>query len=165
MSKNNISLKNTSEIEVKCRYVRMTLDNAIHYDDALLEVPVLKGLRKEYDEALVDPSYYVSSVERAKEAKKSSGEINKACYDYPDGKVVGDSEKLARVRKPGLDIVELSEMADEAYKESQESLYLDVENAKKRESKRRQDTDTYLQGQIKNVVNGSVNTSEKTSNN
>lgn len=143
--------------DVNKRYVRMTLDNAIHYDDALLEVPVLQGLREKYDEPLVDSSYYVSSIERAKEAKKSSGEINKACYDYPDGKVVGDSEKIASIRRPGLDITELSEMADDAFKESQESLLGDIEKAKIQKAKMRSEADAQLESQIKGVVHNAFN--------
>ena len=109
------------------RYVRATLNNAIHYDDCIAEVEVLAECRKSWDKPLVDESYYISSVDRAKQTKLSQGSPDVSCYDYPDGKVTFDGEELARIRRPGLDIAEISQIVKDTAEESNKNLASDVE--------------------------------------
>ena len=112
------------------RYVRATLNNAIHYDDCVAEVEVLSECRKSWDKPLVDESYYISSVDRAKQTKLSQGSPDVSCYDYPDGKITFDGEELAKIRRPGLDIAEISQIVKDTAEESNKNLANDVEKFK-----------------------------------
>ncbi len=145
------------------RYVRLSLDNACHYDDCMGEVEVLAEVRSDFDEPLVDESYYVSSVDRAKQTKLSQGSPDVSCYDFPDGKPSGDLGGIARLHRPDLDIVEVSEIVKQTYEVAQESLAKDVENAKAKEVIRKKASDAMLSAQMDAITNKVVNTVQKTS--
>lgn len=147
------------------RYVRLSLDNAVHYDDCLGEVEVLAEVRDAFDEPLVDESYFVSSVDRAKQTKLSQGSPDVSCYDFPDGKPSGDIDGLAKLHRPDLDIVEVSEIVKESYEKASESLAKDIENAKANEIARKQASDAMMSAQIDVITNKVVNTVQKSSNN
>lgn len=147
------------------RYVRLVLDNAVHYDDCLGEVKVLSEVRDTFDEPLVDESYYISSVDRAKQTKLSQGSPDVSCYDFPDGKPSGDLDGLAKLHRPDLDIVDVSEIVKESYEKANESLAKDVENAKANELARKQASDAMLSAQMDAITNKVVSTVQKFSNN
>lgn len=145
------------------RYVRLVLNNAIAYEDCCGEVEVLDGMRKEFDTPLVDESYYISSVDRAKQTKLSQGSPDVSCYDYPDGKIIFDGEKLAKIRRPGLDIAEVSEIVKDTFKETQENFANDIRKAKENEIAQRKAADSALSAQMDAITNKVVNTVQKTS--
>lgn len=145
------------------RYVRASLDNVIHYEDCAVEVEVLAGVRKDFDAPLVDESYYISSVDRAKQTKLSQGSPDVSCYDYPDGIVTFDGEELARIRRPGLDISEISEIVDKTFKESQENLAKDVREIQRKEVERKKMADNALSAQMDAITSKVVNTVQKSS--
>lgn len=147
------------------RYVRLVLDNAVHYDDCCGEVEVLSEIREKFDNPLVDESYYISSVDRAKQTKLSQGSPDVSCYDFPDGKPSGDIDGLAKLHRPDLDIVEVSEIVKESYEKASESLAKDIENAKANEIARKQASDAMLSAQMDAITNKVVNTVRKSSNN
>lgn len=147
------------------RYVRLVLDNAVHYDDCVGEVEVLSEVRDTFDNPLVDESYYISSVDRAKQTKLSQGSPDVSCYDFPDGKPIGDVDGLAKLHRPDLDIVDVSEIVKESYEKVRESLSKDIENAKAKELARKQATDVMLSAQMDAITNKVVSTVQKSSNN
>lgn len=147
------------------RYVRLVLDNAVHYDDCVGEVEVLAEVRNAFDNPLVDESYYISSVDRAKQTKLSQGSPDVSCYDFPDGKPSGDVDGLAKLHRPDLDIVEVSEIVKESYEKARDSLSKDVENAKAKELARKQASDAMLSAQMDAITNKVVSTVQKSSNN
>lgn len=147
------------------RYVRLVLDNAVHYDDCVGEVEVLAEVRDTFDGPLVDESYYISSVDRAKQTKLSQGSPDVSCYDFPDGKPSGDLDGLAKLHRPDLDIVEVSEIVKESYEKASESLSKDIENAKAKEFARKQASDAMLSAQMDAITNKVVSTVQKSSNN
>lgn len=116
-------LKNAKSV----RYVRLLADNAIHYDDCLGEIEVLKGVREKYDTPLVDESYYVSSTDRARQIKSASGAVDKSAYDFPDGIISFNAEKVAEIRRPGLDISEVSKLVKDSANDVDRNLRNDVE--------------------------------------
>lgn len=146
------------------RYVRLVLDNAVHYDDCVGEVEVLAEVRDTFDNPLVDESYYISSVDRAKQVKLSQGSPDVSCYDFPNGKPSGDVDGLARLHRPDLDIVEVSEIVKESYAKAKESLSNDIENAKAKELARKQASDAMLSAQMDAITNKVINTVQKSSN-
>lgn len=147
------------------RYVRLVLDNAVHYDDCVGEVEVLSEVRNTFDDPLVDESYFISSVDRAKQIKLSQGSPDVSCYDFPDGKPSGDVDELAKLHRPDLDIVEVSEIVKESYEKANESLVKDIENAKAKELARKQASDAILSAQMDAMTNKVVSTIQKSSNN
>lgn len=147
------------------RYVRLVLDNAVHYDDCVGEVEVLAEVRDTFDNPLVDESYYISSVDRAKQTKLSQGSPDVSCYDFPDGKPSGDVDGLAKLHRPDLDIVDVSEIVKESYEQASESLSKDIENAKAKELARKQASDAMLSAQMDAITNKVVSTVQKSSNN
>lgn len=147
------------------RFVRLMLDNAVHYDDCVGEVEVLSEVRDTFDEPLVDESYYISSVDRAKQTKLSQGSPDVSCYDFPDGKPSGDVDGLAKLHRPDLDIVEVSEIVKESYEKASESLANDIKNAKANELARQQASNAMLSAQMDAITNKVVNTVQKSSNN
>lgn len=147
------------------RYVRLVLDNAVHYDDCVGEVEVLAEVRDDFDEPLVDESYYISSVDRAKQTKLSQGSPDVSCYDFPNGKPSGDVDELARLHRPDLDIVEVSEIVKESYEKASESLAKDIENAKANELARKRASDAMLSAQMDAITNKVVSTVQNSSNN
>lgn len=147
------------------RFVRLVLDNAIHYDDCVGEVEVLAEVRENFDKPLVDESYYISSVDRAKQAKLSQGSPDVSCYDFPDGKASGDLDGISKLHRPDLDIVEVSEIVKESYEKANESLINDIENAKSNELARKQVSDAMLSAQMNAITNKVVSTVQKSSNN
>lgn len=147
------------------RYVRLVLDNAVHYDDCVGEVEVLSEIRDGFDKPLVDESYYISSVDRAKQAKLSQGSPDVSCYDFPDGKASGDLDGISKLHRPDLDIVEVSEIVKESYEKANESFAKDVENAKANELVRKQVSDAMLSAQMNAITNKVVSTVQKSSNN
>lgn len=147
------------------RFVRLSLDNAVHYEDCLGEVEVLSELRDKFDEPLVDESYFISSVDRAKQTKLSQGSPDVSCYDFPDGKPSGDIDGLAKLHRPDLDIVEVSEIVKESYEKASESFAKDVENARANELARKKASDEALSAQMNAITNKVVSTVQKSSNN
>lgn len=147
------------------RYVRLVLDNAVHYDDCVGEVEVLSEVRDTFDNPLVDESYYISSVDRAKQTKLSQGSPDVSCYDFPDGKPNGDVDGLAKLHRPDLDIVEVSDIVKESYEKAKESLINDIENSKAEELARKQASDAMLSAQMDVITNKVVSTVQKSSNN
>lgn len=147
------------------RYVRLFLDNAVHYEDCMGEVEVLAEIRDKFDEPLVDESYYISSVDRAKQTKISQGSPDVSCYDFPDGKASGDVDTLAKLHRPDLDIVEVSDIVKESYENANESLANDIENAKANEIARKKAGDAMLSAQMDAITNKVVGTVQKSSNN
>lgn len=147
------------------RFVRLVLDNAVHYDDCVGEVEVLSEVRDVFDEPLVDESYYISSVDRAKQTKLSLGDSDVSCYDFPDGRPSGDLDGLAKLHRPDLDIVEVSEIVKESYEKAKESLSKDVENAKASELARKKASDAMLSSQMDSIANKVISTVQKSSNN
>lgn len=149
----------------KTRFVRLVLDNAVHYDDCVGEIEVLSELRKDFGKSLVDESYYISSVDRAKQTKLSQGSPDVSCYDFPDGKPSGDIDGLAKLHRPDLDIVEVSEIVKESYEKANESLANDIKNAKANELARKKASDAMLSAQMDAITNKVVSTVQKSSNN
>lgn len=147
------------------RYVRLVLDNAVHYDDCVGEVEVLAEVRNTFDSPLVDESYYISSVDRAKQTKLSQGSPDVSCYDFPNGKPSGDLDGLAKLHRPDLDIVDVSEILKESYEKANESLAKDIENAKANELAKKQASDAMLSAQMDAITNKVVSTVQKSSNN
>lgn len=147
------------------RYVRLVLDNAVHYDDCVGELEVLAEVRDTFDSPLVDESYYISSVDRAKQTKLSQGSPDVSCYDFPDGKPSGDVDGLAKLHRSDLDIVEVSEIVKESYEKARESLSNDIKNAKAAELARKQASDAMLSAQMDAITNKVVSTVQKSSNN
>lgn len=147
------------------RYVRLVLDNAVHYDDCVGEVEVLAEIRDTFDNPLVDESYYISSVDRAKQTKLSQGSPDVSCYDFPDGKPNGDIDGLAKLHRPDLDIVEVSEIVKESYEKASESLAKDIENFKANELAKKKADEALLSAQMDVIANKVVNTVQKSSNN
>lgn len=147
------------------RYVRLVLDNAVHYDDCVGEVEVLSEVRDTFDEPLVDESYFISSVDRAKQTKLSQGSPDVSCYDFPDGKPSGDIDGLAKLHRPDLDIVEVSEIIKESYDKASESLADDIKNAQAKELARKQANDAMLSAQMDAITSKVVNTVQKSGNN
>lgn len=147
------------------RFVRLTLDNAVHYDDCLGEVEVLSELRGEFDEPLVDESYYISSVDRAKQTKLSQGSPDVSCYDFPNGKPSGDVDGLAKLHRPDLDIVEVSEIVRESYENASKSLANDINNFKAKELAKKQADDAMLSAQMNAITSKVVSTVQKSGNN
>lgn len=147
------------------RYVRLVLDNAVHYDDCVGEVEVLSEVRDTFDEPLVDESYYISSVDRAKQTKLSQGSPDVSCYDFPNGKPSGDLDGLAKLHRPDLDIVEVGDIVKESYEKANESLANDIENAKANEFARKKASDAMLSAQMDAIANKVVSTVQKSSNN
>ena len=146
------------------RYVRLVLDNAVHYDDCVGEVEVLAEVRDTFDAPLVDESYYISSVDRAKQTKLSQGSPDVSCYDFPDGKPSGDVDTLAKLHRPDLDIVEVSNIVKENYEKANESLVKDIENAKANEIARKKASDAVLSAQIDAITGKVVSTVQKSCN-
>lgn len=149
----------------KSRYVRLVLDNAVHYDDCVGEVEVLSEVRDTFDNPLVDESYYISSIDRAKQTKLSQGSPDVSCYDFPDGKPSGDVDRLAKLHRPDLDIVEVSEIVKESYQKANESLANDVKVVKDNEIARKKASDAMLSAQMDAIANKVVNTVQKSSDN
>lgn len=147
------------------RYVRLVLDNAVHYDDCVGEVEVLAEVRDTFDHPLVDESYYISSIDRAKQTKLSQGSPDVSCYDFPDGKPNGDIDGLAKLHRPDLDIVEVSEIVKDSYEKAIVSLSKDVENAKAKELARKRASDAMLSAQMDAITNKVVSTVQNSSNN
>lgn len=147
------------------RFVRLVLDNAVHYDDCVGEVEVLSEIRDEFDEPLVDESYYISSVDRAKQTKLSQGSPDVSCYDFPDGKPSGDVDGLAKLHRPDLDIVEVSEIVKESYEKAKESLVNDINNFKAKEFAKKQADNAILSAQMDAITSKVVNTVQKSGNN
>lgn len=147
------------------RFVRLVLDNAVHYDDCVGEVEVLSEVRDTFDKPLVDESYYISSVDRAKQTKLSQGSPDVSCYDFPDGKPSGDVDGLAKLHRPDLDIVEVSEIVKESYEKANESLANDIDNFKAKEIAKKQADNALLSAQIDAISSKVVNTVQKSSNN
>lgn len=149
----------------KSRYVRLVLDNAVHYDDCVGEVEVLSEVRDTFDNPLVDESYYTSSVDRAKQTKLSQGSPDVSCYDFPNGKPSGDLDGLAKLHRPDLDIVDVSEIVEESYEKATESLAKDIKNAKANEFARKKASDAILSAQMDAITNKVVSTVQKSSDN
>lgn len=147
------------------RYVRLVLDNAVHYDDCVGEIEVLSEVRDTFDEPLVDESYYISSVDRAKQTKLSQGSPDVSCYDFPNGKPSGDLDGLAKLHRPDLDIVEVGDIVKESYEKANESLANDIKNAKANELARKQSSNALLSAQMDAIANKVVSTVQKSSNN
>lgn len=147
------------------RYVRLVLDNAVHYDDCVGEIEVLSEVRDTFDKPLVDESYYISSVDRAKQTKLSQGSPDVSCYDFPDGKPSGDLDGLAKLHRPDLDIVEVGDIVKESYEKANESLANDIKNAKANEFARKQASDAMLSAQMDAIANKVVSTVQKSGNN
>lgn len=147
------------------RFVRLVLDNAVHYDDCVGKVEVLSEIRDVFDEPLVDESYYISSVDRAKQTKLSQGSPDVSCYDFPDGKPSGDVDGLAKLHRPDLDIVEVSEIVKESYEKANESLANDINNFKAKEIAKKQADNAILSAQMDAITSKVVNTIQKSSNN
>lgn len=147
------------------RYVRLVLDNAVHYDDCVGEVEVLAEIRDTFDNPLVDESYYISSVDRAKQTKLSQGSPDVSCYDFPDGKPNGDVDGLAKLHRPDLDIVEVFDLVKESYQKASESLVKDIENFKANELAKKQADDALLSAQMDAIASKVVGTVQKSGNN
>ena len=147
------------------RYVRLVLDNAVHYDDCCGEVEVLSEIREKFDNPLVDESYYISSVDRAKQTKLSQGSPDVSCYDFPEGKPIGDVDGLAKLHRPDLDIVEVSEIVTKSYEKANESFVKDVKEAQAKEIARKKASDAVLSAQMDAITNKVVDTVQKSSNN
>ena len=149
----------------KTRFVRLVLDNAVHYEDCLGEVEVLSELKKNFGKSLVDESYFISSVDRAKQSKLSQGSPDVSCYDFPDGKPSGDVDGLAKLHRPDLDIVEVTEIVKESAKKANESFANDVKEAQANELARKKASDAVLSAQMDAITNKVVSTVQKSSNN
>lgn len=147
------------------RYVRLVLDNAVHYDDCCGEIEVLSEVRDEFDEPLVDESYFISSVDRAKQTKLAQGSPDVSCYDFPDGKPSGDLDGLSKLHRPDLDIVEVSEIVKESYEAAHKSLANDIKNAQANELARKKASDAMLSAQMNAITNKVVSTVQKSGNN
>lgn len=120
-------MKQEKELKKSVRYVRLVADNAIHYDDCLGEIETLHNVRKTFDAPLVDESYYVSSTDRARQVKSANGAVDKSAYDFPDGTISFNAEKVAEIRRPGHDISEISKMVKETANDANRNLKNDVE--------------------------------------
>ena len=147
------------------RYVRLVLDNAVHYDDCLGEIEVLSEVRDDFDESLVDESYFIASVDRAKQAKLSQGSPDVSCYDFPDGRPNGDLNGLAKLHRPDLDIVEVSELVKDSYDKATESFVNDIKKVQDEENLRKQASNAVLSAQMDTIANKVVSAVQNTSNN
>lgn len=149
----------------KTRFVRLVLDNAVHYEDCLGKVEVLSELNKDFGKSLVDESYYLSSVDRAKQTKLSQGSPDVSCYDFPDGKPSGDVDGLAKLHRPDLDIVEVTEIVNESVKKANESFANDLKEAQAKELARKKASEKALSAQMDVITSKVVDTVQKSSNN
>lgn len=149
----------------KIRFVRLLLDNAVHYEDCLGEVEVLSELKKDFGKSLVDESYFISSVDRAKQTKLAQGSPDVSCYDFPDGKPSGDVDGLAKLHRPDLDIIEVSEIVKASAEKANESFVNDVKEAQVNELARKNASDAFLSAQMDAITNKVVSTVQKSSNN
>lgn len=149
----------------KTRFVRLVLDNAVHYEDCLGEVEVLSELNKDFGKSLVDESYYLSSVDRAKQTKLSQGSPDVSCYDFPDGKPSGDVDGLAKLHRPDLDIVEVTEIVNKSVKKANESFANDVKEVQAKELALKKASEEALSAQMDVITSKVVGTVQKSSNN
>ena len=149
----------------KTRFVRLGLDNAVHYEDCLGEIEVLSELRRDFGKALVDESYFISAVDRAKQTKLAQGSPDVSCYDFPDGNPRGDVDGLAKLHRPDLDIVEVAEIVKLSAENANKSFENDLKDAQLNEVARKNASDAALSAQMNAIADKVVNTVQKSSNN
>lgn len=112
------------------RLFRIGHSNFDKLEDVIGEISLYNGLRLHFDSPLVDESYYIPNSEVAKTVDRLKTNSNvQGYYDFGDGNVSFDASVLAEVRKPGLDMAELSSKVRKLEGSMIDSMGKDLEDA------------------------------------
>lgn len=82
-----------------------------------------------FGESLADPTYYVSSAEAVKRVKDNSNV--QGYYDFEDGVDNGSADGFVSLRRPGIDLAELSQKVYKDTLDAQEEFNSLKEKIKK----------------------------------
>ena len=146
---------------MKTRLFRLGWSNFDKLDDVIGEVDIFHGIRKSFPKSLTDESYYVPNSEINKTIDKLRANSNiKGCYDFPTGSEDFDASTLAKLRRPGLDVSEVTELTRKLDSEARESVNNDIAEAQYQEFKKNKEkaelqskADAALKETVVNTVN------------
>lgn len=146
---------------MKTRLFRLGWSNFDKLDDVIGEVDIFNGLRKSFPKSLTDESYYVPNSEINKTIDKLRENSNiKGSYDFPTGSVDYDATTLAKLRRPGLDVAEVTELTRKLDSEARDSVNNDIAEAQYQEFKKNKENaelqakaDSALKETIASTVN------------
>lgn len=146
---------------MKTRLFRIGWSNFDKLDDVIGEIDIFNGFRKSFPMSLTDESYYVPNSEVNKTIDKLRTNSNiKGSYDFPTGSEDFDATTLARLRRPGLDVSEVTELTRKLDSETREAVENDIAEAQYQEFKKNKETadlqakaDAALKETVVNTVN------------
>lgn len=146
---------------MKTRLFRLGWSNFDKLDDVIGEVDIFHGFRKIFPKSLTDESYYVPNSEVNKTIDKLRANTNiKGSYDFPTGTEDFNATILAKLRRPGLDVSEVTELTRKLDFEAREAVNNDIAEAQYQEFKNNKETaelqakaDAALKETVVNTVN------------
>ena len=146
---------------MKTRLFRLGWSNFDKLDDVIGEVDIFHGIRKSFPKSLTDESYYVpnSEVNKTIDKLRANSNIN-GSYDFPTGTEDFNATILAKLRRPGLDVSEVTELTRKLDSEAREAVNNDIAEAQYQEFKKNKETaelqakaDAALKETVVNTVN------------
>lgn len=138
------------------RLFRLGWSNFDKLDDVIGEVDIFHGIRKTFPKSLTDESYYVPNSEINKTIDKLRANSNiKGSYDFPTGSEEFDATTLARLRRPGLDVSEVTELTRKLDSEARESVSNDISAAQYQEFKKNKEN-AELQAKADSVLKETI---------
>lgn len=85
--------------------------------------------RTKFAPSMTDTSYFVPTAEAVKTIDKTQTmSHDPSNYDYPNGIITSDLEKLAKIRRPGADITEIMATQRELVEEANNAIVNDTKN-------------------------------------
>ena len=111
-----------------------------NFGEELKTVEFIKEPKK-FPISLTDASYFIPNSEAVKSIDKTATmSHDPALYDYPNGETGTDTTRIAEIRKPGQDIVEVSAGVKEITAEAQKALTNDANDKINKEVAKKTDT-------------------------
>lgn len=146
---------------MKTRLFRIGWSNFDKLEDVIGEIDIYNGIRKTFPKSLTDESYYVPNSEVNKTIDKLRANSNiQGSYDFPTGSEEFDASTLAKLRRPGLDVAEVTEMTRKLDKDARDAVNNDIAEAQYQEFKKNKENaelqskaDSALKETIVNTVN------------
>lgn len=98
------------------------------YAQGFKKIEVCKKFKK-FPPSMTDKSYFIPTSEENKSIDKNAlMSHDPSKYDFPNGEITGNVEKLASIRKPGADITEITEIQKQLVAEANDSIMNDAKN-------------------------------------
>ena len=122
------------------------------------KIPYKSNIRKSFPMSLVDPSYYVPSTSDP----QNSRSVSQTYFDVPKDSDGSFDYRLAKIRRPGLDVTETSDLVKDIMSDTKDMVSKDVDTAIKSDQARKENQ-AKIDSALQSVIDS--NTVQNTSKN